>query len=84
MASHGAMPSGARHARLARHDPARHRPQEHETPAVHVGDVARSLISVFLPLCLEDGWIDDQRRLLQLVRREWPSEVLQTTPGAYE
>ncbi|MEW1550472.1 DUF5959 family protein [Streptomyces tsukubensis] len=58
--------------------------EEHETPAVHVEDVARSSISVFLPLCLEDGWIDEQRNLLQLVRREWPSEVLQTSPGAYE
>ncbi|WP_130336281.1 DUF5959 family protein [Streptomyces sp. BK022] len=57
--------------------------EEHETPAVHVDDVARSSISVFLPLCLEDGWIDDQRKLLQLVRREWPSEVLQTSPGTY-
>ncbi|WP_146608154.1 DUF5959 family protein [Streptomyces sp. NTH33] len=58
--------------------------EEHETPAVHVEDVARSSISVFLPLRLEDGWIDGQRKLLQLVRREWPSEVLQTSPDAYE
>ncbi|MFC9757084.1 DUF5959 family protein [Streptomyces sp. NPDC056921] len=58
--------------------------EKHETPAVHVEDVARSSISVFLPLCLEEGWIDDQRKLLQLVRREWPSEVLETSPGAYE
>ncbi|WP_244258388.1 DUF5959 family protein [Streptomyces sp. Tu 2975] len=58
--------------------------EEHETPAVSVEDVARSGISVFLPLCLEAGWIDDQRQLLQMVRRQWPSEVLQTSPGAYE
>ncbi|WP_030689626.1 DUF5959 family protein [Streptomyces globisporus] len=58
--------------------------REHETAVVHIEDVARSDISVVLPLCLEDGWIDDQRKLLQLVRREWPSEVLQTSPGAYE
>lgn len=58
--------------------------KQHETPAVHVEDVARSSISVFVPLCLEDGWIDDQRNLLQLAQREWPSEVLQTSPGAYE
>lgn len=58
--------------------------EEHETPAVHVEDVARSSISVFLPLRLEDGWIEDHRKLLKLVRREWPSEVLQTSPGAYE
>ncbi|MGW0925826.1 DUF5959 family protein [Streptomyces sp. NPDC002755] len=58
--------------------------EEHETPAVHVEDVVRSSISVFLPLRLEEMWIDDQRKLLQLVRREWPSEVLRTSPGAYE
>ncbi|MFL3866642.1 DUF5959 family protein [Streptomyces griseobrunneus] len=58
--------------------------KQHETPAVHVEDVARSSISVFVPLCLEDGRIDDQRNLLQLAQREWPSEVLQTSPGAYE
>lgn len=58
--------------------------EEHGTPAVHVEDVARSSISVFLPLSLEDGWIDGQRKLLRLVRREWPSEVLRTSPGAYE
>ena len=58
--------------------------EEHETPAVHVEDVSRSSISVFLPLALEDGWIDDRRKLLQTVRREWPSEVLQTSPGTYE
>ncbi|MFI1708538.1 DUF5959 family protein [Streptomyces griseoruber] len=46
--------------------------------------MARSSVSVFLPLSLEDGWIGDQRKLLHLVRREWPSEVLRTSPGAYE
>jgi hypothetical protein len=33
---------------------------------------------------LEDGWIDEQRRLLELVRKEWPSEVLESSPGVYE
>ncbi|XHM65151.1 DUF5959 family protein [Streptomyces nigra] len=58
--------------------------REHETPTVHVEDVARSGISVSIPLSLEDGWIHDQRKRLRLVRREWPSEVLKTSPGAYE
>ncbi|MFC8262441.1 DUF5959 family protein [Streptomyces sp. NPDC057291] len=40
--------------------------------------------SVFLPVCLEEGWIDHQRKLLQRVRREWPRKVQQTSPGAYE
>ncbi|WP_333754258.1 DUF5959 family protein [Streptomyces sp. IBSBF 3352] len=58
--------------------------REHGTPTVHVEDVARSGISVSIPLSLEDGWIHDQRKRLRLVRRKWPSEVLKTSPGAYE
>ncbi|MEU1186008.1 DUF5959 family protein [Streptomyces sp. NPDC005820] len=57
---------------------------EHGTAAVRIEDATGSGVSVFLPLCLEEGWISDQRRLLEQVRREWPSEVLQTSPGAYE
>jgi hypothetical protein len=57
--------------------------EEHGTPAVRIEDAAGSGTSLFLPLCLEDGWIDDQRKLLRRVRREWPSEVLRTSPGAY-
>jgi hypothetical protein len=33
---------------------------------------------------LEEGWIDEQRRLLGRVLKEWPSEVLQSSPGVYE
>jgi hypothetical protein len=33
---------------------------------------------------LEEGWIDEQRRLLRRVLKEWPSEVLQSSPGVYE
>lgn len=58
--------------------------EEHETPAVRVEDVTGSGVHVFLPLCLEEGWIDDQRRLLHQVRQEWPREVLETSPGTYE
>ncbi|MGW0548526.1 DUF5959 family protein [Streptomyces altiplanensis] len=58
--------------------------EEHETPAVRVEDLSSSCVRVFLPLCLEEGWIDEQRRLLGLVRKEWPSEVLESSPGVYE
>ncbi|MCX5441063.1 DUF5959 family protein [Streptomyces sp. NBC_00063] len=58
--------------------------EEHETAAVHVEDPSSSCVSVFLPLNLEEGWIDEQRRLLDLVRKEWPSEVLESPPGVYE
>lgn len=57
---------------------------EHGTPAVHVEDLGSSCVSVLLPMNLEEGWIDEQRRLLGLVLREWPSEVLQSSPGVYE
>ncbi|MER5436051.1 DUF5959 family protein [Streptomyces sp. NPDC002588] len=43
-----------------------------------------SCVSVFLPMKLDEGWIDEQRRLLGLVRKEWPSEVLQLAPGVHE
>ncbi|MFE6906643.1 DUF5959 family protein [Streptomyces erythrochromogenes] len=58
--------------------------EEHETPAVHVEDPSSSCVSVFLPVNLEEGWIDEQRRLLGGVLEEWPSEVLQSSPGVYE
>ncbi|MGW2335879.1 DUF5959 family protein [Streptomyces sp. NPDC001685] len=58
--------------------------EEHETPAVYVEDPGRSCVSVFLPMNLEEDWIDEQRRLLGRVMKEWPSEVLQSSPGVYE
>ncbi|MFJ3762753.1 DUF5959 family protein [Streptomyces sp. NPDC090080] len=58
--------------------------EEHETPAVRVEDPGSSCVSVFLPMNLEEGWIDEQRRLFGRVREEWPSEVLQSSPGVYE
>lgn len=57
---------------------------DHETPAVHVGDPSGSGVSVLLPVDLEEGWIEEQRRLLERVLKEWPSEVLQSSPGVYE
>ncbi|MFJ8856601.1 DUF5959 family protein [Streptomyces cinereoruber] len=58
--------------------------EEHETPAVHVEDPSSSCVSVFLPMNLEEGWIDEQRRLLWRVLKQWPSEVLEPSPGVYE
>jgi hypothetical protein len=56
----------------------------HGTPAVRVEDPSSSCVSVFLPMNLEEGWIDEQRGLLDRVVREWPSEVLRSPPGVYE
>lgn len=58
--------------------------EEHETVAVRVEDLGGSCVSVFIPLCLAEGWIDEQRRLLAQVRQEWPSEVLESSWGVYE
>ena len=58
--------------------------EEHETVAVRVEDLGSSCVSVFLPMSLEEGWIDEQRKLLGKVLQEWPSEVLESSPGAYE
>ncbi|CAL9330893.1 DUF5959 family protein [Streptomyces sp. enrichment culture] len=58
--------------------------EEHETVAVRVEDLGGSCVSVFLPMSLEEGWIDEQRKLLGQVVQEWPSEVLESSPGAYE
>lgn len=58
--------------------------EEHETVAVRVEDLGSSCVSVFLPMSLEEGWIDEQRKLLGPVLKEWPSEVLESSPGAYE
>ncbi|MEV6333072.1 DUF5959 family protein [Streptomyces sp. NPDC051909] len=58
--------------------------EEHETVAVRVEDLGSSCVSVFLPMSLEEGWIDEQRKLLGQVLQEWPSEVLESSPGVYE
>ncbi|MEV6749004.1 DUF5959 family protein [Streptomyces sp. NPDC051080] len=58
--------------------------EEHETVAVRVEDLGGSCVSVFIPLCLAEGWIDEQRRLLAQVRQEWPSEVIESSWGVYE
>jgi hypothetical protein len=51
---------------------------------VAVGDVAASGASVCVPIRLADGWVDDHYERLRRVRANWPQEVLQTSPGAYE
>lgn len=58
--------------------------EKHETAAVRVEDLGSSCASVFLPMSLEEGWIDEQRKLLGQVLQKWPSEVLESSPGAYE
>ncbi|MFC7924552.1 DUF5959 family protein [Streptomyces cinereoruber] len=58
--------------------------EEHEAVAVRIEDLGSSCVSVFLPMSLEEGWIDEQRKLLGQVLQEWPSEVLESSPGAYE
>ncbi|WP_436952244.1 DUF5959 family protein [Streptomyces sp. SudanB182_2057] len=58
--------------------------EEHETVAVRVEDLGSSCVSVFLPMSLEEGWIDEQRKLLGQVLQAWPSEVLKSSPGVYE
>ncbi|MGW4895043.1 DUF5959 family protein [Kitasatospora sp. NPDC004240] len=58
--------------------------EEHRTVAVRVEDLGRSCVSVFIPLCLGEGWVNEQRRLLEQVRQEWPSEVLQSSWGVHE
>ncbi|MFF4382514.1 DUF5959 family protein [Kitasatospora sp. NPDC001547] len=58
--------------------------EEHRTVAVRVEDLGGSCVSVFIPVCLEEGWIDEQRRLPGQVRQEWPSEVLESSWDVHE
>ncbi|MEU9339461.1 DUF5959 family protein [Streptomyces sp. NPDC048290] len=58
--------------------------EDHGSAVVRVEDLGASSASVSLPIKLDDGWIDQQRRLLELVRHQWPSEVLEISAGAYQ
>ncbi|WP_405512760.1 DUF5959 family protein [Streptomyces canus] len=58
--------------------------EEHETVAVRVEDLGSSCVSVFLPMGLEEDWLDEQRMLLGRVLEQWPREVLESSPGVYE
>jgi hypothetical protein len=49
-----------------------------------VEDEPQSMTMVRVPLVLPAGWIDDQRVLLREIRRVWPSEVVETSPNAYQ
>ncbi|MDX3215105.1 DUF5959 family protein [Streptomyces sp. ME02-6991-2B] len=57
---------------------------ERGCPDVIVDDVPGSMATVTVPVTLEEGWIDDQRRRLGEVRRRWPREVLEPSFGVYE
>ncbi|MFF2064438.1 DUF5959 family protein [Streptomyces sp. NPDC058200] len=50
---------------------------------VVVEDGSGSGVMATIPIALESGWIEEQRRHLHEVRQTWPSEVLETSPGAY-
>ncbi|MFE1949699.1 hypothetical protein ACFW9D_04450, partial [Streptomyces sp. NPDC059524] len=47
-------------------------------PATGSGAVAT------LPLGLEGAWVDEQIALLDAVRKQWPSEVLESSYGVFE
>ncbi|MEV0982608.1 DUF5959 family protein [Streptomyces sp. NPDC049915] len=51
---------------------------------VRVEDATGSGATVDVPLAVEEGWLDEQDALLAGVRQAWPSEVRETSPGAYE
>ncbi|WP_367323100.1 DUF5959 family protein [Streptomyces sp. HUAS ZL42] len=53
-------------------------------PYVRIEDGSASGASAVLPVAVEDGWVQDLREQLDEVRRTWPSEVRETSPGAYE
>lgn len=57
---------------------------ERGCPDVIVDDVPGSMATVTVPVALEEGWIDDQRRRLGEVRRRWPREVVEPSFGVYE
>ncbi|WP_338671962.1 DUF5959 family protein [Streptomyces sp. SCSIO 30461] len=55
-----------------------------DIPAVHIEDASGSGTSATIPIVLDYGWIEEQREHLHEAMRAWPSEVLKTSPGAYE
>jgi hypothetical protein len=48
---------------------------------VVVSDPVASMTSISVALCLPDDWLADHRQRLELVRRTWPSEVVETSYG---
>jgi hypothetical protein len=55
-----------------------------EIPTVLIEDASGSGTLTTIPILLGDEWIKEQREHLREVMRAWPSEVLKTSPGAYE
>lgn len=55
-----------------------------DVPVVFIEDASGSSTSATIPIVVDDGWIEEQREHLRGVVRTWPSEVLKTSPGAYE
>ncbi|MBW8738224.1 DUF5959 family protein [Streptomyces sp. NBC_01538] len=53
-------------------------------PIVQIEDASGSGASVAIPIAVGNGWIEEQRARLLDVLRAWPSEVRETSPGAYE
>ncbi|MFI5618664.1 DUF5959 family protein [Streptomyces sp. NPDC051567] len=60
--------------------------QEGDTgvPVVFVEDTSASGTVATIPMVLDEGWVEEQREHLRETLRTWPSEVLKTSPGAYE
>lgn len=51
---------------------------------VQVEDTSGSGASAAIPIAVDDAWIEEQRARLLEVLLAWPSEVRETSPGAYE
>lgn len=52
-------------------------------PVVTVLDAPASGTSVSVPFQAAPGWVEELRERLRQVREKWPSEVVETSPGAY-
>ncbi|QNS02253.1 DUF5959 family protein [Streptomyces xanthii] len=51
---------------------------------ITVEDATGSGAVATLPLGLEGAWVDEQIALLDAVRKQWPSEVLESSYGVFE
>lgn len=62
----------------------RFKPADADRMSVSVHDGPTSGVTVTVPLlALPTGWVSEQRALLARVREAYPSEVVETSPGAY-
>ncbi|MPY30062.1 hypothetical protein FNH09_01570 [Streptomyces adustus] len=57
---------------------------ERGCPDVIVDDIPGSMATVTVPVAVEEGWMEEQRRRLDEVRRRWPREVVESSFGVYE